>query len=76
MEAIVKDFGLFIKYLRWGQGWKQGDLADRLKVPPQNIGRIENGRINPTLVYIERLAKAFDLTVSDFMEEFEIFREE
>lgn len=72
-EAIRFDkrLGRYICYLRTKHDMTQSDLAARLGNNFQNISRLERGETTPTLFYCERLAKAFDLSLAQFIQEFE-----
>jgi len=45
--------------LRLERGWSQAELARRVGTRQANISRIENGLGNPTLKFLQKLAKAF-----------------
>jgi len=41
-------------------------LSDIAEIDPGNINEIENGKINPGLITIARLAEALEIEISDF----------
>ena len=45
----------------------QGDLATALNVDRAYISNIENGRMNPTLRTLERIAKALGISSSKLL---------
>jgi predicted transcriptional regulator len=51
----------------------QSDLADLMGNNFQNISRLERGLITPTLFWVQNLAEAFELILSDLVIEFEMF---
>ena len=57
--------GMRIVYLRKQRGWTQEDLAFEAGINKNYICDMENGRRNPSLEIIERLAKAFGISISD-----------
>jgi transcriptional regulator with XRE-family HTH domain len=62
-----KILGAYIKNKRLEKGWTQSDLADKLGNNFQNISRIERGEISPTLYWCSLLAKAFEMSLADFI---------
>ena len=53
-----KRLGKNLKRIRLTKGISQGDIARSLKVHKGYVSNIENGKVNPTLATIARLAKA------------------
>jgi transcriptional regulator with XRE-family HTH domain len=45
--------------------WTQGELAAAIKTQQTTITLIENGRANPTLSFLEKLAAALDVGLMD-----------
>lgn len=48
-----------LRELREGQGWSQGELAERLDVSRQTINALETGKYDPSLPLAFRLARLF-----------------
>ncbi|MBZ0222717.1 MAG: helix-turn-helix transcriptional regulator [Dokdonella sp.] len=48
-----------VRALREGQGWSQGELAERLGVSRQTIHAIETGKYDPSLPLAFKLARLF-----------------
>ena len=57
-----------LKQLRTRRGFNQTDLAKKVRVTQAYIAMLENGRENPTLKVLERLAKALKVTVAELVE--------
>ena len=57
--------GMRIVYLRKQRGWTQEELSFQSGINKNYIGDMENGRRNPSLEIIERLAIAFGISISD-----------
>ena len=57
--------GMRIKYLRKKIGWSQEDLALEANVNKNYICDLENGRRNPSLEILEKIAIAFGITLSE-----------
>lgn len=57
-----------LKQLRTRQGFNQTDLAKKVRVTQAYIAMLENGRENPTLNVLERLAKALKVSVAELVQ--------
>ena len=57
-ETVIANVGARVAELRREKGWTQQDLADRLRMEPQSVQRIERGT-NLTLRNLVRLARLF-----------------
>ena len=66
-------FGEFVRFKRSQKNMSQSDLADLMGNNFQNISRLERGLITPTLFWVQNLAEAFELKLSDLIIEFEMF---
>lgn len=58
--------GLRVRHWRELKGVSQLDLAERVKMDPARLCRIENGRTRARADEIERLAKELDLSMPEF----------
>ncbi|MBT9395240.1 helix-turn-helix domain-containing protein [Hymenobacter sp. NST-14] len=67
----VKSFGLVIKRIRKAQGLSQESLATDANLDRAFISQVENGRKQPSLLTIFRLADALKLSVSDLLKQVE-----
>ncbi|MDY6003346.1 MAG: helix-turn-helix transcriptional regulator [Bacilli bacterium] len=57
--------GMRIVYLRKQRGWTQEELSFQSGINKNYICDMENGRRNPSLEIIERLAISFGISISD-----------
>lgn len=64
----AQKLGKNLKRIRTKKGISQGDISRTLKVHKGYISNIENGKVNPTLATIARLAKAIDVSTSELLE--------
>jgi len=69
---IKNKFGTRIKALRKERGISQENLALKAELDRTYIPSIEKGDRNVSIVVIEKLAKAFDIKISELMEGIEI----
>jgi transcriptional regulator with XRE-family HTH domain len=63
---FVKAFGAKLREIRIEKGMSQVELANTAEIPINQVGRIERGEINTTLVTIKALADALKVEVSLF----------
>ena len=67
MQSESTKLGLNLKRIRTQKGISQGDIARDLKVSRGFISTIENGKTNPTLATIAKLAKAVGVSVENLL---------
>jgi len=67
MQSESIKLGLNLKRIRTKKGISQGDIARSLEVGRGFISTIENGKTNPTLVTIAKLAKAVGVSVDELL---------
>ena len=70
IKKLQKHLGLRLKELRQAKGFKQEDL-ENYGFSYRHYGKLERGEVNPTLETLVRLAKIFEISLSDlfvFME--------
>ena len=61
---LAFELGEQVRGLREGRGWSQRDLATLTGMSQPAIARFEAGGTTPTLPILERIANAFDTTLS------------
>lgn len=64
----AKKLGANIKKLRLAKNMSQGDLCRKLKVDRAYMSNLENGKKNPTLATLEKVAGALRVSVADLMQ--------
>jgi transcriptional regulator with XRE-family HTH domain len=67
MQSESTKLGLNLKRIRTKKGISQGDIARDLEVSRGFISTIENGKTNPTLATIAKLAKALGVAIEDLI---------
>ena len=67
MSDIRKDFGLHLKKIRQGKKLTQEELADLAGLHWTYVGQIERGKRNPSLVNLQRLAKALKISAGQLL---------
>ncbi len=67
MQKESEKLGLNLKKIRTKKGISQGDIAKELGVSRGFISTIENGKTNPTLSTIAKLAKALGVSTNELL---------
>lgn len=67
MKSESKKLGANLKRIRTSKGMSQGDIARSLEVSRGFISTIENGKTNPTLATIAKLAKALGVPSDELL---------
>src|SRR3990172_11900039 len=58
--GLILDIGDEILILRIEKGWSQAELAERAGTKQANISRLESGLSNPSVNFLQKVAKALD----------------
>ncbi len=66
-DTSSKRLGENLNRLRTKKKMSQGDISRKLGVDRAYISSIENGRMNPTLSTLEKLAEAIGVNSSDLL---------
>jgi transcriptional regulator with XRE-family HTH domain len=66
---LKKKFGERVKLLRTEKGWSQEKLALSADLDRTYIPSIEKGERNVSITVIEKIAKAFNLSVSELFKD-------
>src|SRR6266508_6729393 len=61
---VVLDMADDILSLRMEKGWSQAELAKRAGTKQANISRLESGLSNPSVNFLQKVAKALDTNLS------------
>lgn len=67
MNKISKQLGQNMKRIRAKKEMSQGDIARALGVDRGYISNIENGKKNPTIATIQKLANALDISADELL---------
>lgn len=66
-KSLLEKLAKRIKELRKQNGFTQDELAFRANIERSTLGNIETAQNDVTLTKVNQIAKAFDLTISDFL---------
>ena len=67
MESESARLGKNLKQIRTQKGMTQGDIVRALGVSRSFVSNIENGKTNPTLSTIKRIADALGVSVDQLL---------
>lgn len=67
MNSESAKLGKNLKRIRTKKGMTQGDIVRALGVSRSFVSNIENGKTNPTLATIAKLAKALGVSVEELI---------
>jgi transcriptional regulator with XRE-family HTH domain len=68
MASTLEEFGTRVRGLRKGTGLSQERFADAIRVGRSHMGKIENGKGNPTLEVIVKIARGLDISLAQLFE--------
>lgn len=72
MFTEAQKLGENLKRIRTDKGISQSDIAKALRVSRGFVSNLENGKTNPTLATMARVAEALEVTTVELLEEAEI----
>nr|WP_298996220.1 helix-turn-helix transcriptional regulator [uncultured Allomuricauda sp.] len=64
-EKLIKKVGETVRFLRKGAKLSQFQLGVKAEIPKNQVGRIERGEINTSLVTLGRIATALEVNISE-----------
>lgn len=67
MKGEAEKLGKNLKRIRTEKGVSQADIANSLKVSRGFVSNLENGKTNPTLATITRVADALGVTTDELL---------
>jgi transcriptional regulator with XRE-family HTH domain len=68
-QAILLKFGERVRVFRKEEGLSQEDLAHKAELHRTYIGMIERAEKNITLLNIEKIANALNISIKDLLDE-------
>ncbi len=68
MKNEAQKLGQNLKRIRTEKGMSQGDIVRVLGMPKSFISNIENGKTNPTLATITKLAEFLKVSSADLLQ--------
>lgn len=65
LDDITKIVGDRIRIIRKERGLSQEQLANKADIEPSHLGRLERGERNPSLVSLQKVINALEITFED-----------
>ncbi len=69
MATVYSKFGQQVRKLRKQQGLTQEELAEKAMIDPKSIIEIENGKRNPSLKTMHKIAKVLKTSTSELLKQ-------
>ena len=66
-RKLSKKFGENMRRIRLEKGMSQGDISPKVGMDRASISNIENGKRNPTLANVEKIAKALGISADELL---------
>ena len=66
-REFLDKLGKNVVKLRSEKNWSQSDLARACFKDRQSVERLENGKINPSIFYLNEIAEALEIPVSQVL---------
>ena len=66
-DIFLKEVGKQVRRIRKEKGLSMETLAYNTEIEYRQLGRIERGEINTTIISLKKLAKALDVPVTEFL---------
>jgi transcriptional regulator with XRE-family HTH domain len=67
-EIFLKDFGKHLRNIRKEKGLSMEAVAYKAEIEYRQLGRIERGEVNTTLISLLRIAAALEVDLNSFFE--------
>jgi transcriptional regulator with XRE-family HTH domain len=67
-EVFLKSIGNNIRKLRNDRNISQQALADMSNIAKSTIQRIESGKLNPSIIMLNNISKAFSISLCEIVE--------
>ena len=67
-EAYLKKLGNHIAQLRISKGMSQAELARGCDKDPQSLNRLERGRINPSIIYLQEISDELGIALKELVD--------
>jgi transcriptional regulator with XRE-family HTH domain len=71
-QKVIEGFGQHIIKLKLSKNITSAKLAQLSNLTASNLSRLENGKANPTLLSLIKLAHALDITLESLMKDYDI----
>jgi transcriptional regulator with XRE-family HTH domain len=69
VSPFLRKVGARVKHLREAREWSQAELARKTKIHRVYLSGIERGIRNFTILHLQKLARAFEVTPGSILDE-------
>lgn len=66
--AVLKTIGNRVRQLRIDNGYSQESLGYEAEIPKNQVGRIERGEINTTVITLYKISSVFNIKLSELIQ--------
>ena len=66
-DKMLKELGKRVGKFRVNKGLSKYALAKKMDKPYQSLLRIEQGKVNPTYLFLQEIAKALDIELTELL---------
>ena len=67
-DIYLKEFGKNLRRIRKGKGFTMESVANEAEIEYRQLGRIERGEINTTIISLLRIANVLKIEVKELFE--------
>lgn len=68
-QQRLLSLGAKVRSLREGKGMSLSDLAHKIDKDKQSVHRLEQGRINPSFLYLLEICEGLDISLSELLKD-------
>jgi transcriptional regulator with XRE-family HTH domain len=66
-KAMLEQLGLRVKEVRLQKGLTQTELANKIGKDHPSINKLENGKVNPSYVFLLEVAQGLEVHIKDII---------
>lgn len=68
-DEILRQLGARVKEIRIKKGLTQIELANKIGKDHPSINKLENGKVNPSYIFLLEVSLGLDVDIKDFFKE-------
>jgi putative transcriptional regulator len=68
-KVMLEQLGLKVKEIRLQKGLTQTELANKIGKDHPSINKLENGKVNPSYIFLCEVAEGLDVSFNDLIPE-------
>lgn len=67
-EEVLNRLGSKVKEIRLSKGLTQTELANRIGKDHPSINKLENGKVNPSFIFLLEIASGLEINIKNFFD--------